>query len=165
MIDPLYQKEILRLAAEARGAGALASPTVSVKVKNPMCGDQIRLDLEIEDHRIKALAHETRACVLCQASASLIAGTAIGKDEAAVRVGRDQITALLEGGGSEALTSPDWREYEVFTPVAEHANRHKCVLLPLDAVVRAFKDELTAQVAEKESAPKSPEAAPEASRD
>lgn len=134
MIDPLYQKEILRLAAEASGAGQLAHADISLTVKNPMCGDQIRLDLQIADGAVKAMAHETRACVLCQASASLLARTAPGQTEPALQETRDLLVAMLTG----AEASEKLADFAVFSPVRDHPNRHKCVTLPLDAVLDAF---------------------------
>jgi len=135
MIDPLYQKEILRLAGEARGAGRLAGATITLTVKNPLCGDQIRLDVLFNDKKVADLAHETRACVLCQASASLIATLAPGQSEANIRQARDMVAAMLAGDTHELS---GWKEYAVFTPVIDHPGRHKCVTLPLDALVKAF---------------------------
>jgi len=140
MIDPLYQKEILRLAAEATGSGDLPEATASIKVKNPMCGDQIKLDARIENGRITAIAHETRACVLCQASASLVTGLIPGETEESIRIGRAQVEAMLTGAAPSPLDGSHWAPYGVFTPVIEHQNRHRCVLLPFDALIRAFED-------------------------
>lgn len=140
MIDPLYQKEILRLAAAATGAGELPEASTSIKVKNPMCGDQIKLDARIENGRITAIAHETRACVLCQASASLITGLIAGETGEGIRTGRGLVEAMLQGTEPSPLDGSDWAAYSVFTPVIEHHNRHRCVLLPFDALIRAFED-------------------------
>ncbi len=40
MADPLYKKEILRLAADAHGAGRLGEPHVTGVAHNPTCGDR-----------------------------------------------------------------------------------------------------------------------------
>ena len=140
MIDPLYQKEILRLAAEASGSGELPDATTSITVKNPMCGDQIKLDVRMEDGRVSAIAHETRACVLCQASASLVTGLIPGETEETVRTGRASVEAMLGGQTPSPLADTHWAPYSVFTPVIEHHNRHRCVLLPFDALLRAFEE-------------------------
>ncbi len=139
MIDPLYQKEILRLAASAHGAGKLEAPTVSANIRNPLCGDQITVDMTIADGRISEIAHQTRACVLCQASASLMAQTLPGLTAQNCESGLERIRAFL-GGDAEAAWPQHFTSYAVFGPVVEHPSRHTCVLLPFEAVMRAFTD-------------------------
>ena len=57
MSDPLYRKELLRLAADARGAGRLTRPHGTATAHNPACGDRVTVDVALEDGRIAALAH------------------------------------------------------------------------------------------------------------
>lgn len=138
MIDPLYQKEILRLAAEAAGAGRLDAPDASVTVKNPLCGDQITLDVSLEEGRVTALAHHTRACVLCQASAALLATTALGRNGAECGAAATQLAEFLQG------KRPDLKDgisaFEVFAPVIPYGSRHTCVLLPFTALNQALDE-------------------------
>lgn len=137
MVDPLYQKEILRLAAAADGAGRLAAPTVTAAIKNPLCGDMITVDLELAGGRIKAMAHATRACVLCQASAALLARHAAGHDRVDLATASERLRGLLDGTASAAW--PDgFADFQVFAAVAPHPHRHTCVLLPFQAAEKAF---------------------------
>jgi len=80
--DPLYRRELLRLAANATGAGHLPAADATASVHNPACGDRVRVELALEGGRIAAMAHVTHGCVLTQASAALLAGMAAGKDQA-----------------------------------------------------------------------------------
>src|SRR5882672_2533007 len=80
--DPLYRRELLRLAANATGAGHLPVADATASVHNPACGDRVHVELALEGGRIAALAHVTHGCVLTQASAALLAGTAAGRDRA-----------------------------------------------------------------------------------
>ena len=73
MTIPSTAREILRLAADAAGAGRLAHPGGSATVHNPACGDRVTVELALADGRITALAHHTQACVLTQASAAILA--------------------------------------------------------------------------------------------
>lgn len=137
MIDPLYQKEILRLAAEAAGAGRLDGPDASVTVKNPLCGDQITLDINVDGDRVTALAHHTRACVLCQASAALLATTALGLHAADCKTAAADLAEYLEGKRAEL--GVDMRGFEVFAPVIPYGSRHTCVMLPFRALEQALE--------------------------
>jgi nitrogen fixation protein NifU and related proteins len=129
--DPLYRREVLRLAADAVGAGHLAAPDVRASVHNPACGDRVTVEMTLSGGRVTALAHQTQACVLTQASAALLATCALGQDRAALAGLADQVRAFLKGG-----PAPDG--YGVFEGVGEHAGRHTCVLLPLEAALKAL---------------------------
>ncbi len=135
MSDPLYRKELLRLAADATGAGRLKEPHGSATVHNPACGDRITVDVRLAEGRISALAHDTRACVLTQASAAILGAEAKGLDRAALKMLADEVAAMLKGG--EAPRAP-FQAYGAFEGVAAHKGRHVCVLLPLDAALEAL---------------------------
>jgi len=130
--DPLYRREILRLAADATGAGHLPAPDACATVQNPACGDRVTVELALADGRVTGLAHTTQACVLTQASAALLAAQADGRDRAGLVVLADEVRAFLKGG-----PAPDG--YGVFDGVAGHAGRHVCVLLPLEAALKALE--------------------------
>jgi NifU-like protein involved in Fe-S cluster formation len=136
MSDALYRKELLRLAADAAGAGRLASPDTSATIHNPTCGDRITIDLVVKDGRIAALAHHTQACVLTQASAAILGADATGLDRSEIAALADSIRAMLKGGRTPPAP---FDSYGVFDGVAGHIGRHKCVLLPLEATLEALE--------------------------
>jgi nitrogen fixation NifU-like protein len=135
MSDPLYKKEILRLAADAAGSGRLTVPCASGTAHNPTCGDKVTMDVAIEDGRIAAVAHNTKACVLTQASAAILGAEISGLSHKDVVALHASVTAMLTGG--DAPSAP-FDVYSIFDGVAELRNRHKCVLLPIEAVLAAF---------------------------
>lgn len=136
MSDPLYRRDLLRLAADAHGAGRLPSPTATGAAFNPACGDRVTVDLVIEGDRVVAIAHETKACVLAQASASILGSALAGKSRADAEALRDDVVAMLAQGQSGP--PPPFAAFSAFDGVAEHVARHKCVLLPIEAVLAAF---------------------------
>jgi NifU-like protein involved in Fe-S cluster formation len=134
MSDPLYRKELLRLAADAIGAGRLDDPDGSATAHNPACGDRITVEVQLEDGRIAALAHQTQACVLTQASAAILAAHAQGLDEIGLKDLAEDVATMLAGGSAPAAP---FQDYGAFDGVAGHKGRHKCVLLPLEAALAA----------------------------
>lgn len=136
MSDPLYKKALLRLAADATGAGRLAEPHCSGVAHNPVCGDKVSVDLAVEDGRIAGIALETKACVLTQASASILGGDAAGLNRAEVAALLECVGAMLAEGAKPPPAPFDC--YGEFEGVAGHRNRHRCVLLPIEAVLIAF---------------------------
>ena len=133
--DPLYRKELLRLAADATGAGRLPEECHTGRAFNPTCGDRVTVDIAIVNERITGVAHDTRACVLTQASASILGAELEGLTRREVVELRGRVVAMLEGGNP-----PDapFDVYRAFDGVTEHRNRHACVLLPFEAVLAAF---------------------------
>jgi nitrogen fixation NifU-like protein len=132
--DPLYRRELLRLAADATGAGCLPAPDAAGSAHNPACGDRVSVELALSGGRIAALAHQTHACVLTQASAALLAADAAGQDRAGLIRLAEGLKAMLAGG------SPPAPAYAVFEGVASHPGRHSCVLLPVEAALRALEN-------------------------
>lgn len=137
MSDPLYRKELLRLAADATGAGRLTQPCTTGRAFNPACGDRVTVDIVVEDNRIAGIAHDTKACILTQASAAILGGELIGLSRDEVRSLKDSVAAMLEG--DEPPAAP-FDTFSSFDGVAEHKSRHRCVLLPFEAVLAALDD-------------------------
>lgn len=135
MSDPLYKPALLRLAADATGAGRLAVPCATATAFNPACGDRVTVDVAIEDGRISAIAHDTKACVLTQASAAILGGEIAGLTKKEVAELHKAVSEMLVG--AEVPNAP-FDAYRAFDGVADHRNRHRCVLLPIEAVLSAL---------------------------
>jgi len=137
MSDPLYKKELLRLAADATGAGKLDHADGRATVSNPACGDRVTVELRLNQGRIEALSHQAQACVLTQASAAILAGGAPGRTPGEIAALADAVRAMLAGAENPA---PPFAAYGVFEGVADHAGRHRCVMLPLEAALKALSE-------------------------
>ena len=68
----LYGPELLALARAPRHTGVLRDPTHTERRDNPLCGDRISLQLRVVDGVVRDVAHQTRGCALCLASASVL---------------------------------------------------------------------------------------------
>ncbi|MEI9932436.1 MAG: iron-sulfur cluster assembly scaffold protein [Rhizomicrobium sp.] len=137
MSDPLYKKALLRLAANANGAGRLPDPHCTGTAHNPTCGDKVIVDLAVEDGRIVGIALDAKACVLTQASASILGSGVGGLSRAEIAALHEAVSAML-AEGADAPGAP-FDSYSEFDGVTEHRSRHRCVLLPIEAVMIAFE--------------------------
>ena len=137
VIDELYQKKILRLAANAVGEGSLGNPDAEETLDNPTCGDRITIQVMMTGSEITDLKHQNRSCVLCQASASLIGENAIGKELNDIVETRTKLHSMLQG--KPVQDTSNWKDLEIFDVVATHKSRHHCVLLPFDALIKALE--------------------------
>ena len=134
MSDLPYSKDILRLAAESVGAGRLTPPCETGSEFNPACGDRSIVDLRIENGRIATVAHETKACVLAQASASILVSALPGRRVDDLAKLKSDVLAMLKGGSPP---QGPFERYAHFKDVAQHPGRHTCVLLPIEAALKA----------------------------
>ena len=134
MSDLPYTTAVLRLAAEAHGAGRLSPPCSSHTASNPVCGDKTTVDLRVVTDHIEAIAHDTRACVLTQASASILGAHLTGHATSDLAALREAVATMLAGGPAP---QGDFAGYAALADVARHPARHRCVLLPIDAALKA----------------------------
>lgn len=138
MSDSLYRKELLRLAADAHGAGRLAEDHATGHAHNPVCGDKVTVDLVVAGGRIAAIAQDTKACVLTQASASILGDRVKNATRADVEALRARVEAMLNANA--APPGPPFEPFGLFDGTIAFPGRHRCVLLPFDAVLAAFDD-------------------------
>lgn len=135
--DPsaLYHRAIVEAAHSGRGTGRLVEPDGSARVDNPLCGDRVTMDVRLRDHRVAAVGHEVRGCLLCEAAASVIARCAPGVEGYILRAVTGEVQRMLQGNGT-----PRWGDLSMFAPVREYRSRHECVMLPFRALLEALDD-------------------------
>lgn len=67
-----YSAKILEHFRRPRNQGSLEHPTVSQEGSNPLCGDRVRVELELDGEVIRAARFTANACAVCVASASVL---------------------------------------------------------------------------------------------
>lgn len=134
MSEALYNREILRLAAEGGAAVRLADAQGSAVRVSPVCGSRVTADVRLDDAgRVAAHGQEVRACALGQAAATLVARAIIGQDLQGLAEARALLAAWLAGGSTE----PEWPGMTIFAPARPHRARHASILLAFDAAITA----------------------------
>ena len=74
MDDPLYREEILDHYYSSPHRGRLESPDLVCDLDNPLCGDEIHLELSLgADGRISKVRFDGHGCVISQAATSFLA--------------------------------------------------------------------------------------------
>lgn len=134
----LYSKQILALASQIPHVGTLDSPSGEAKVRAPLCGSTVTVQLVMEGGKVVEFAQNVKACALGQTAAALLGKVVIGLDHATLQRGRDQLAAMLRDG-DPAPTAP-FEGFEVLTPARDYKNRHASILLAFDATLRAIED-------------------------
>jgi nitrogen fixation NifU-like protein len=75
----LYAEDILDHYRNPRHHGHLEHPTLAYHDTNPFCGDEITIELRIEDDRVADVAFSGKGCAISQASASMLTEEIVGK--------------------------------------------------------------------------------------
>jgi len=75
----MIDKEIIRIASNTENHGALDNCTHFSKLKNSICGDDIKIYLIVENNKIINFKYECESCIYCQASVSLLSRKAKNK--------------------------------------------------------------------------------------
>jgi nitrogen fixation NifU-like protein len=116
-MDDMYREQILEHSKYPHNFGSLESPSVSHEELNPLCGDKVRLDLQIADGVITDVRFSGRGCAISQASASLLTDELIGMPvESAKTYSKDDLLELIG------------------IPLGKNPVRLKCALLSLKAL-------------------------------
>ncbi|WP_414903041.1 iron-sulfur cluster assembly scaffold protein [Sphingomonas flavalba] len=137
MNAPLYNADILRLAATIPHTGRLAEPQATSEKYSPVCGSRVTVDIALDDAgRVARLGLLVNACALGQASANLMASHAIGRDAAALAAVRNALAAWLAG---ESEAAPDWPGMAVLAPARPHSGRHASIRLAFEAAAEAAR--------------------------
>jgi len=59
--------------------GTLENPDITAQDANPLCGDEIRIDLKIKDDRVEAVRFSGKGCSISRAAASMLSEAVEGK--------------------------------------------------------------------------------------
>ena len=95
-MDDLYRDHILDHYKNPRNHGTIEDPDVSAEGVNPLCGDQLAIDLKIVDGKIADIKFHGRGCSISQAATSMLTELAEGLDvEEAAALSKDDLLAEL----------------------------------------------------------------------
>lgn len=144
MNAPLYNMEILRLAAAIPHHERLERPGGTSEKRSPVCGSRVTVDIAVDEAgKVLAVGMLVRACALGQASAALLGEAVVGRTPAELITARDQLTAWLAG---ERDAPPEWPGMELFVPALPHRGRHASIRLAFEAAAEAAVQAAEARV-------------------
>ena len=136
MLDDVYNRRILELAADIPHQGRLAHPQASASAHSKLCGSTVTVDLVMDGDVVSDFAQEVKACALGQASSSIMGRHIIGSTADELRALRESARRILKEG--EAAPKGKWEDLLVLEPVRDYKARHASMLLTFDAVVDAI---------------------------
>jgi nitrogen fixation protein NifU and related proteins len=137
-LSSLYQQLILEHYRSPRNKAELPEKTVEIHMANPVCGDEIRLQLRIEGDRIEEAKFVGQGCSISQAAVSMMTSLLQGRslDEADALASR--FTELMHGDEA-AAKDRSLGDLRALQGVSKFPVRIKCALLGFDALQEALK--------------------------
>ena len=138
-LQQLYQQLILDHAREKHGYGELPDPVTGTSHQyNPLCGDEVTLQVSVGPAGIAALAWTGDGCSISQASTSVLHDLVVGRR---VTDALDVLDSFREMVRSRGTVEPDEAvlgDGVAFAGVGRHANRVKCAMLGWTALEDAL---------------------------
>jgi nitrogen fixation NifU-like protein len=141
-IGALYQEMILDHYRRPRNKGTLENPDASVDIRNPLCGDEIGLQVAFDGDSVRDLRFSGRGCSISLASASMMTQLVKGKRTEEIDAIRKRFRDLMLGDTSVA-DDPQIGSLRALSGVARFPARVKCALLAWNALESALADRPT----------------------
>ncbi len=132
----IYQEKILSLAAKNKKTIALKDFNRSFEMRNPMCGDEVKVRIKLVETKIIDISAVVRGCALCEASAGLVVDLFKNNDVPDEKFLKE-FFGWLENA-EKNLSDQLPIEMEIFEPIREIRNRHKCITMPFEATYRSI---------------------------
>jgi NifU-like protein involved in Fe-S cluster formation len=136
MLNDIYSRRVLELAANIPCLGRLEAPDASATAYSKLCGSTVTVDIKVDGNIVTAFAHDVKACALGQATSAIMGQHVIGSSAEELRQIREAAIRVLKENGEPPTGK--WQALSLLEPLREYKARHASILLTFDAVVDAL---------------------------
>ena len=131
----MIDKEIIKIASNTENYGVLGNYTHFSKLKNSICGDEMKIYLIIKDDKITNFKYECESCIYCQASVSLLSRKAKNKSIEKVKNFAHQANNCFDKNTNSF--DKEWKEFDKIM-TKYNISRKECLLLPINTMLDAL---------------------------
>ena len=131
----MIDKEIIRIASNTENHGVLNNHTHFSKLKNSICGDNMKVYLIVKNDKITDFKYECESCIYCQASVSLLSRKAENKSIKKVKNFAQQANSYFDK--STDSFDKEWKEFDKIM-TKNNISRKECLLLPINTMLDAL---------------------------
>ncbi len=143
-LEELYREVILDHYRNPRNKGHLEHPQASAQGVNPLCGDEITIEVSFDGDRVSEVAVDSQGCSISQSSASMMTEAIKGKSREEINelVGRFRQMMSLDAGDDPGL-DPErpgavLGDIEALQGVRQYPVRIKCASLAWNTLLEAL---------------------------
>jgi nitrogen fixation protein NifU and related proteins len=141
-LDDLYRDIIIDHYRNPRHKGHLTAPTACHEGLNPLCGDEVTIEVKLEDGRLADIAYTGSGCSISQSSASMMTEAIEGKSVADVRHLIGEFTSMMRG--SDDVDPEELGDLEALSGVRKFPVRIKCATLAWHTLDEALNEAASA---------------------
>jgi nitrogen fixation protein NifU and related proteins len=138
LLEDLYREIILDHYRQPRNRDATIAPTCSADGSNPLCGDQVRIEVALDGDAITAISFSGQGCSISQASASMMTEYVKGRTVAEALAGVDAFQQMMLTGEAPEIEGFD--DIASLVGVAKFAARVKCASLSWKTLAQALAE-------------------------
>ena len=137
-VGALYQEMILDHYRRPRNKGEIENPDETIVMKNPLCGDEITVQVRYDGDTVADVGFSGRGCSISQASASMMTQLIKGKSRDEIEGLRSRFREMVMGDAT-AQEDKSLGSLRALGGVARFPARVKCALLAWNALEEGLK--------------------------
>ena len=137
-LSALYQEVILDHYRRPRNKGTLTEPTGSASLRNPVCGDEVDVHVEVREGKVADVKFGGRGCSISQASASMMTELVKGRTADEARALAERFAAMIRGDAG-AAADESLGQARSLSGVSRFPRRTTCAMIAWEAMARAIK--------------------------
>ena len=139
-LSALYQEVILDHYRRPRNKGALEAPTSHATLRNPLCGDEVDVQVKMSEGRVEDVRFGGQGCSISQASASMMTELVKGRTPEEVHALGERFAAMIRGEPG-AASDAALGQARALSGVSRFPTRVRCAMIAWEAMARAVKVE------------------------
>ncbi|MGI8555596.1 MAG: Fe-S cluster assembly sulfur transfer protein SufU [Pyrinomonadaceae bacterium] len=143
-LNDLYQEVILDHNKNPRNFREIETATNTADGNNPLCGDALRVYVEMENDCVKDVSFKGSGCAISKASASMMTQAVKGKTKDEADVLFKEFRQMVMGEMDENAEENHLGKLKIFAGVREFPARVKCASLSRHTIYAALHDEESA---------------------
>ena len=131
----MIDREIIKIASNTENYGVLGNHTHFSKLKNSICGDEMKIYLIVKNDKIVNFKYKCESCIYCQASVSLLSRKAKNKLIEKVKIFAQQANGYFDKNVNSF--GKEWKEFDKIM-TKNNISRKECLLLPINTMLDAL---------------------------
>ena len=139
-LDEVYRSLILERYKNPRNKVQMEEPDIEYDEFNPVCGDQVVLQLKLDDGRIRDASFHGEGCSISQSSASIMTDLLKGKTLEEAEGLSETFRRMMQGQAPSTQELGELGKLEVFQGVRKFPVRIKCALLGWTALEEGIEE-------------------------
>ncbi|MCH7484195.1 MAG: SUF system NifU family Fe-S cluster assembly protein [Chloroflexi bacterium] len=137
-LDELYRDIIIDHYRNPRHRGHLTAPSASHEGLNPLCGDEVTVEVVVDGGTLAEIAYSGSGCSISQSAASMMTEAVAGKSVAETRRLIGDFTAMMRG--EESVDAEALGDLEAMSGVRKFPVRIKCATLAWHTLAEALEE-------------------------